>query len=371
MKRPLGLGFAFMLAGCASTASSSIRWEPILAWQGESPIERLKAGRPDASDPAMQVVSVDQGGTVALVHFEGEKPRAEILLKNDGGLTGLCIADIDPSIPGEEIYAGGGHEMAAWPPKPGDGGVVLQIVPGPGGPRVRRIFEGEAYVHAMDRYGAGQLLVTDYVGRVFLLTPAPGDGPWPSKLLYSDPPSKDPEVPKIKDIAVLRDPSGAAAHEALVVMKTGRAVYIDIDRPEGARLVHEEPGGLSRAEANADGGAFVTGYTGRVLRFVRDGLGFRVDPIHLEGPDSGLRGVVQGRFPVAAGDAPLAIFGYMQVCRVLTPTFGAWDAVSIFRDDGKGHALLAADLFPGNDADELVLAGFGNRITVLTVRRGR
>jgi len=357
-----------MLAGCASTASAPIRWEPILAWQGDSPIERLKAGRPDASDPGLQVVSVDQGGTVALVHFDGGKPRAEILLKNDGGMTGLCVADLDPSIPGEEIYAGGGNEMPSWPPKPGDGGVVLQIVPRPGGPRVRRVFEGEAYVHALERYGSGRLLVTDYLGRVFLLTPEAGEGPWPRTLLYADPPSKDPEVPKIKDVAVLRDPSGAAPHEILLVMKTGRAVVLDIDHPEGARLVHEEPGGLSRAEADAEGGAFVTGYAGRVLRFVRDGAGFRVEAIHLEGPDSGLRGVVQGRFPVAGGEAPLAIFGYMQVCRLLTPSFGAWDAVSIFRDEGKGHALLAADLFPGNGADELVLAGYGNRITVLVAR---
>ena len=37
----------------------------------------------------------------------------------------------------------------------------------------------------------------------------------------------------------------------------------------------------------------------------------------------------------------------------------------------EGHAILAADLFPGNGADEIVLAGYGTRITVLTARRTR
>jgi hypothetical protein len=118
----------------------------------------------------------------------------------------------------------------------------------------------------------------------------------------------DPETPKIKDIGLLADPSGRAPHEALVVKKTGRAVLLDLDRPETARPVHEEPGGLARVTPDDEGGAYVVGHVGRVMHFVRTGDAFRVDVLEQEGTDSGLRGFARGRFPALGGAvAPFAV----------------------------------------------------------------
>jgi hypothetical protein len=251
---------------------------------------------------------------------------------------------------------------------------VTQIAITPSGPRTRRVWTGTGYVHSITRVpgDAPRLLVTTYKGEVHVLSPAAADGPWDDRVLFRDEPSKDPERPKIKDAGFLADPAGGRAHEVLVVFKTGRALLLDVDRPDAARFVHDEDGGLSRVSPDADGGAYVTGYKGRVLHFVRDAGGLRVECIDQETADSGLRGIAQGRFPLPQGGvAPLAIFGFHRLCRALSQREGAWDTTTLFRDVERGHVLEPFDLVPGNDADELVLAGYSNRIVVLVARPAR
>lgn len=122
-------------------------------------------------------------------------------------------------------------------------------------------------------------------------------------------------------------------------------------------------------------GAYACGYWGRVQHFVRDAAspaGWHFDVIAQEGKDSGLRGIVVGRFPLPGtrgGDAPLALFGFHALCRLLVPSEGVHDPVTVFRDIGRGHTQVAADLVPGNEAEELVVAGYSKRITVLVPRR--
>ena len=373
---------ALAAAGCASAAGAGVRWEPEVLYEGPFAFERIRVGRPDAANPGPQVVGVDQGGRVVLVRWEGGVPRSEIVHDHLTELTGLAVADVDPDLPGEEIYAGGNGAPDGRTGEggrlEGTGGAVLQIALGPGGPRVRRVFEGGAYVHSVEPVppqAAGdpvRLLVTTYAGEVLLLTPAPGDGPWPARLLYREPAAADPEVPKIKDAAFLRDPAGGPPHEVLLALKTGRAVLLDIARPGGARLVHEEKGGLSRVTADPEGGAFVTGYAGRVLHFVRSPDGLRVEVAGQDGSDSGLRGFVFGRYPLPdGGTADRVVFGFHALCRALVPRNGAWDPVTLFKDTDRGHTIDAADLVPGNDADELVMGGYSRRITMIVARPDR
>ncbi len=356
------------LAACASAPTGDVvRWEATEIWKGDAAFERVKIGRPDATDPNPQIVAVDQGGHVVLVHWtDGAAPRGEVLFTNPSEMTGLYVGDADASISGEEIYAGGAV-------KGDEGGTVTQIAVTPTGVKTRRVWTGTGYVHSITRVPGDdvRLLVTTYKGELHVISPAPGEGPWSDRLLFTDPDtaSKDVERPKIKDAGFLVDPAGGRPHEALVVWKTGRALVIDVDRPETARFVHDEPGGLSRVCPDADGGAYVAGYAGRVLHFVRDGAGFRVVCIDQEFTDSGLRGVVRGRFPLPQGGvAPLAIFGFHRLCRALSLREGAWDTTTLFRDVERGHAMEPWDLVPGNDADELVLAGYSKRIVVLVAR---
>jgi hypothetical protein len=373
------------LGGCASTAAPgapAVRWEPEVLWKGEFAFERIRTGHPDATDPALQIVGVDQGGQVVLCHVGDGERRASVIYDHGTELTGLVVGDVDPAIPGEEIYVGGNGKpdgtIGEGGRRSGTGGAVLQLVPGPGGAKARRIFDGGAYVHSIERVepqspgDTPRLLASDYDGVVHLLTPTPGTGPWDDRVLYREPPPKNPDDPKVKDAGFLADASGRPRHEVLLVLKTGRAILLDLDDPSKAHLVHEEPGGLSRVTPDPDGGAWVTGYAGRAMHWVREGDGFRIDVLEQEGVDSGLRGCVPGRFPTPDGGvAPLVIFGFNRLCRTLTPRNGAWDPTTIFRDADRGHTMEAADLVPGNDADELVLGGYSRAITLLTAHRVR
>lgn len=365
-----------ILLACSSAGGGRAappRWHPVVLWQGADAFERVRTGRPDAADPRLQIVGVDQGGNVVLIHWSGGDARAEVIHRHPGELTGLLLADLDPSIPGEEIYVGGSEQGE-------EGGAVVQLAVTPDGTRVRRLWSGDAYVHSLEAIDAQHgrprgLLVSTYAGQVLRLEPAAGDGSWSGGTLFADAPSDDRERPKIKDAAFLATSDGSPRHEALLAFKTGRLLHLDLDAPASARFLHDEAGGLSRVTADPDGGAWITGYAGRVLHFRRadggGGGGFACDVLACEGADSGLRGLVAGRFPLPDGRvAPLALFGFHALCRALVPSEGAHDVVTLFHDIDRGHCIEAADLVPGNDADELLLAGYSRRIVALVAERG-
>ncbi|MFN0241693.1 MAG: hypothetical protein ACKVWV_02275 [Planctomycetota bacterium] len=376
-----------LLLACMSLAScaTTIEWQPLVVHRTHGSIERIRCGRPDGTDAKLQAVSVDQAGDVALIQFDRDEPRAEILYRNGAELTGLTIADVDPSAPGEEIYAGGylpGGEGAER------GGGVYQIVVTPSSSaraQVRQVYSGNAYVHSIERVppqragDPARLLISTYGGEIRLLTPSSSDAPWDNRLLFALPQSDDPEANQAKDAAFLRSASGRPPHEVLVVFRSGRMLFLDLDRPESARIVHEEPGGLARVTPDEREGAYVIGYTGRVLHFHRDGDGFRYDAIDDEGVDSGLRGIVRGRFPSPHGGVTqLALYGYHKQCRILHPKciglradYTQMDADTIYVDAERGHALEAADVVAGNDGDELLLGGASKQVTVLVAKHVR
>jgi hypothetical protein len=357
MKNSLAL-LSLVLSGCAASARE-VRWEPTVCYAARGAIERIRCGRLDASDPLPQAVSVDQAGDVALVHFGPGGPRSEVVYRNGTELTGLAIGDVDPSVPGPEIYVGGYMHDEKGEQK---GGAVYQIVPGPQ-PRVREIYTGPAYVHSIEIAGPRELLVSTYAGEVHQVELGGSD-----HLLYADAPGADVERPKIKDVGLLVDPAGSPRHEALVAFKTGRLLYLDLAHPEAARVVHEEQGGLSRITPDPEGGAYVTGYFGRLLHFRREGAQWRFDVLEQEGVDSGLRGAVLGRFPAGGATAHIAVFGFHKLCRALVARAGVLDPFTLYVDIDRGHTIEAADLVPGNAADELLIGGYSKRVTLLVAR---
>lgn len=377
MKTARFFGFGLALTSACATLPDGrpgeVLWQPVVCHEGSASLERIRCGRPDPGDPNLQAMGVDQAGDVTLVHFSSGVPRSETIYRHGSELTALLPSDLDGSIPGEELYVGG---YARGDGREGVGGAVVQLALGGAAPRVRRVWEGSAYVHSIERIepqragDVAQLLVTTYDGELHALEPVAGTGPWKDTLLFRSAPELDPETLKIKDAAFLIDPSGRAPHELVVVFKLGRVLFLDLDRPQDARVVHEETGGLSRVTRDALGGAYITGYFGRVLRVNRSGDGLAFEVIDQEGTDSGLRGLALGRFPVdATTTADKVIWGFHRRCRALVERQGVLDPVTLFVDIERGHALDAADLVPGNDADEILVGGYSKRITMLVARR--
>lgn len=364
------------VSACSAPRVSEAQWDSVVCHETRGAIERIRIGRPGADDPQLQAVSVDQAGDVALVHFSGANARSRVLYRNGTELTGLAIADLDPTTPGAEIYVGGYLPGAAGEEK---GGAVFQVIPPADAEheaRTRMIWSGTAYVHSLEAIepevagGERRLLVSTYAGEVHELAFAPGASAWNARLLHTEPPSSDPEANKIKDAGFLRGADGRAGRVALVAFKTGRLLWLDVDHPETARMLLDEPGGLSRITADPDGGAYVTGYFGRLLHLVRVGDGFRIDVLDREGMDSGLRGAVMGKFPAGGTVAHMAVFGFHRLCRALVPRQGVFDPITLKVDVDRGHTIDAADLVPGNDADEILIGGYSHRVTML-VARGR
>lgn len=353
----------------AAPASSGSGWVATHVWQGAASVQRVAIGDADPAQPGLEVVGVDEAGGVIVGWPQVTPPTSREVARHGGRLTGLTVADVDPDVPGSEIYVGGFREAE-------QDGAVVQVVLTPEGARQRVVYGGPHFVHAVARLEPApgsttpRLLVTDYDGAAFVATPAAGDGPWPMVEVYREPPETGAEDRKVKDAAVLRTAPGGAAAGVFLALKGGRGVWLDPDQPGSARLVHEEPGGMGRVAADDHGGVFLCGYAGRVVHLTRAGEGFVGAVLFTETVGGGgLRGIGLGRLPLpGGGQAELAIYGYSKVCRLLASSGSVLDGPVIFEDVERGHGLAVGDVVPGNGADEVVLCGYANRITVLVHR---
>lgn len=342
-----------------AATGAPVVWTATTVWTGDGKVECVRTGDADPLSPGPEVVGVDDRGRVIVVRFP--EARAEVVFQHTARLTGLLVADVDPSVAGAEIYAGGHLEGET-------GGAVFQIVLGGSTPRTRLVYRGDAFVHAMGCAppaapgGSPQLVVTDYAAQVRLATPAPGGDVWPARLLHTEPPTDVVEGTEMKDVVVGRI-GGRGPRTAFIAVKSGRGIVLDLD--DGTvDVALVERGGIARAALDDAGRLWLAGTEGRVLRVDGGPAGWRVTPVFQD--VAGLRGVVRGRFPVDGGVAPIAVFGYANACRALRPgSDGAWAATTLFEDEARGHWLAAADLVPGNAGDELALASYAGALRIL------
>jgi hypothetical protein len=348
-----------------------VRWDSIVAWEGEAPIETIRAARLRPNETEPSVVATDFGGDVVLLRFHGGVPRAERIYRHGAALTGIGIVDLDSAVPGAEIYVGGAANGRG-----GDsgGGAVVRLTPAAGGYRAETIYRGGAYVHALEPAldATGRpcgIYLADHDGALRRLRPSSTGGEWTAETLYREPAEIGGEDRHAKDLCTLTASDDRPA-EIVMALRSGRCVAVDPTRVDAGRLLFTEPGGVSRLLARPDGSFLATGYAGRVLSAVRRGLRTETTVWHVESPEGGLRGVVAGRFPTPAGEASFAVFGALRTVRLLRPSFETYDATTIFRDVERGHAIAAADLYAGDDADELIVGGRSRRITVLRVAPG-
>jgi len=303
----------------------------------------------------------DKGHAIICVSYSGKWTPYSII--EDGKwLGGLEHGDLDPRIPGAELYTGGQL------------GNLFQIVPYPnGGLDYRRIatFPG-GEIHTLiggdvDASHLGnELIAFTRPGGLYRVTPDGPDGTFRSELL-------EPLGGRVRDAVMLPrdplDPNGV--QEIATVSRAGwlRILRLTADGPEW-ETVYEADMGLGRLSvAPQVPGAGLVLYTahddGRILRHQRKAGKWSVELVYIT--TQGPRGVAAGRFDADPMVETLAVFGYGKKVELLRRAPGErWTATTIFEDCDKGHWLARAEVDGRNGTDELILSGYGGRIVLLS-----
>ncbi len=312
---------------------------------------------------AAEVIGLDDAGRMH-VNWSYSGKWTPIDTVNDGQwLGGLAHDDLDPRVPGKEIYTAGAR------------GNLYQVTVPPRGRALdaRRIasIEGREInilvAGDFDLVRPGrELLGFTGPGGLFVFTPTGKDGTF--------------EVAHAGDTrglvrdAVALPVTGGISPTVATVARDGRLSLLTM-RDGQATWTHlaEATSGRGRIAARpgltADGPwvLYSSLDDGRVERHEQPSrdASWRTELIYA-GP-AGPRGVAAGRFHEDPTVESIAVFGYARKVQLLERRpGGSWTVTTIFRDIDKGHWLAAAEVDARNGTDELLASGFGGRIVMLS-----
>jgi hypothetical protein len=303
-----------------------------------------------------EVVGLDDAGRCHVVVSYSGKWTPIALIDDSKWLGGLAHGDVDPRIPGGELYTGGQggnlYQVAAYP----QGALDARLIAYLPGREIHTIVAGDVDLAHPGR----ELLVFTHPGGVYRIAPTGPDGTFETRKIRD-------LGGRIRDAVVLPGGAGKAPGIA-TVSRDGR---FDLYRftPEGVAVetVHSESMGMGRiAMRKGDPSVLYTTLDdGRVLRHERlSGGGWNTETIYI-GPE-GPRGIVSGRFHVDPEIESVAVFGYGGRVDLLAREGDGWRVETIFTDRDRGHWLAAAEIDGRNVTDEILGSGYGGRIFLLT-----
>jgi hypothetical protein len=305
-----------------------------------------------------EVVGLDDLGRChVLISYSGkwtDRPRV-----HDGRwLGGLDHADVDPRVPGSELYAGGAggnlYQLVAHP----HGALDARLIAHLPGHEIHTVLGGE-----LDPSNdVAELLVFTRPGALYRVTPDGPHGRFEVERLATLP-------GRVRDATVLPAEAGEPPRLATVSRDGAlRLVWLEDGRPRSVE-VHREPMGMGRVALRRGGGdeplvLYTTLDDGRVLRHQRSGGRWSLETI-LAGPQ-GPRGVVSGRFGTDPEVEEVAVFGYSGKVQLLRRApDGSWSASTLFTDEDRGHWLAVAELDGRNATDEILGSGYAGRVFLL------
>jgi hypothetical protein len=290
-----------------------------------------------------EVVGLDDLGRCLVLSSYSGRWTPNPIIHDHKWLGGLDMADVDPRIPGRELYTGGQRgnlfQVVAYPQTALDCRLIAGL-------------EGKEIHTIVARPEEKDLLVFTRPGGLYRVTPTGPDGRFETTLV-------EELEGRVRDAVTL--PTG----EIATVSRTGHLRLLRM-APEGPRwtLVHEEAMGMGRVAAGASGRVLYTTLDdGRVLRHALEGPRWSTETIHC-GPQ-GPRGVAAGRFDADPQVETVAVFGYSGRVELLSRRGEEWKAETAFLDRDKGHWLAAAELDGRNGTHELLASGYGGRIVLL------
>jgi hypothetical protein len=301
----------------------------------------------------------DKGRCIVLWSYSGKwTPRQTV--EDVEWLGALAVDDLDPRLPGPEVYTGGKRGNLYRIHADGHLTFDTRVIARMPGEELHTAVAGD-----LDAARAGgELLVFTGRGEAHLVVPdgAPGGG-------FTQRPLA--QLPgRVRQAVRLPEADGAPGRRVAAALRSGEVLLLDLhDGRLAWEVVLEEPMGLGRLalapfRAGAPTVLYVTRDDGLVLRLERRAGGW-VREVVYAGPQ-GPRGVAAGRFDADPLAETLAVFGYGGRVQLLTRRPGAgWEARTLFEDIDRGHWLAAAELDGRNGTDELLCTGYSGRIVLL------
>ncbi|QDV05215.1 hypothetical protein Poly30_07110 [Planctomycetes bacterium Poly30] len=306
-----------------------------------------------------QVVGLDDAGRCwMMVSYSGKWTPFPTV--DDGAWLGaLDHGDVDPRVPGPELYTGGKkgnlYQIRTYPNAATDHRLIATFP----GLELHTVAAVE-----IDPASPGEeLLAFTNPGGLFLVTSTGEHGAFETNELERFP-------GRIRDALVLPAAAGSTRERLATVSRTGELAILDFG-PEGHTwtTLHQSPVGKGRialAPGSEPGRTVLYSAQddGVILRHAEARGGWMTTPIHYghEGP----RGLAAGHFDEDESREQVAIFGYSGRVELLTKGDERWEAETIFEDKDRGHWLNAIEIDDRNSTLELVASGYGGRIVLLS-----
>lgn len=327
--------------------------------QGDVGIWTVKPFKVFPQNGTSELVGLDDKGRCHIYWSYSGKWSPVTTIADGVWLGGLDMGDVDPRVPGRELYTGGKSgnvfEVVAYP----DSGVDNRRIANLGRREVHTLVVADVL---SSRAGA-ELVAFTSPGGLYVLAPRADGQDGFETLLYEDLDGR------VRDALVLPSAEGATV-EIATVSRAGafEILRFESDKPKWT-TVHALSQGRGRITLRPTTGAektllYTTADDGTVWRHQRAGSDWRTELVYA-GPQ-GLRGIAAGRFAADANVETVVVFGYGANVELLTRGASGWSVETIFEDRDKGHWITAVEVDGRNATDEIACSGYGARVVLLS-----
>ena len=366
---------ATLLLSAAATAQAVVEepqpagagWQAARIHESDTGVWYARVAKVVEAYGAPEVIVTDDTGRLTVLSVYSGKWTAASVTPDGQWLAPSAPADVDPRVPGREIYGAGkaGSVHRVWAEARPFAKFELRSV------EIAHVAGEEFHtVLAADlrpgRAGA-ELLAFAISGAVYELTPATeAGGAEPAFSLR-----KLATLPgRVRDAVVLPE-TGAAPPRIVCASRSGHLLQLRCtDAGLTQEMIAAEPMGLGRVAHTGGRTAgrdvlYVTRDDGVLLRFAQRPEGSWEREVIFVGRE-GLRGVAAGRFCTEPGRESVAVFGYGKAVQLVwRDGAGPWHADTIYSAPDQGHWLTVGEFDGRNGTDELIATGFGGKVLLL------
>lgn len=334
-------------------------WDASLVYQGDAGIWTTGDCKVFPQYGCPDLFALDDKGRCTLLSSYSGKWTPLQTVHDFEWLGALAVADVDPRVPGEEIYVGGKRGNLYKIKTHREGGVDTTVVARFPGEEIHAILAAD-----LDPTRPGvELVVFTLAGAAYLLAPRAGFEPiFDGELIETLP-------GRVRQALVLPDPKGGL--RAVAVTRSGQVMMLKMANEAFAKtVIATEAMGLGRIDRRPQRSGsgevlYCTRDDGVILRLEEKPDGAFEREVIYNGPQ-GPRGIAAGRFDADPEVETVAVFGYSSKVEMLSRKGGgAWTVAQVFTDIDKGHWLDAVEADGRNATDELIGSGYGSRVFLL------